>query len=486
MLKKGSDLTLEEKLMQAIIPEEMQPYVVSENWCWTKLKYCITTSKSKKTEFNDIDEKYVGLENIKANGGITDYNNTSDIKSAKNVFKKGKILYGRLRPYLNKHGIAETNGVCSTDILVFDTTNSATNDFINYFFDTNLFLEYVVANSKGINLPRISENEIGEMIIPLPPLAEQQRIVEQIEKLFDKLDKAKEAIEDAKELYENRRNAILDKAFEGILTAMWRKNNPNDSKVNLNEIISKRNDRPISKEENEYIDQINPELVMDEKGWIHLKLMLLCDNITCGGTPTGFIYEQGEIPFLKVYNIVNNQINFSYKPQFTDRNIHEGKLKSSKLQPNDVIMNIVGPPLRKIAIVSSEYTEWNMNQAIVRFRSNDCMEPRYLYYALLYPKTLDEVISETKGVVGQANISITQSRNLVIPVPSLKEQQIIVEILDDLIQREDRAFKLYDLLDEIEIIKKSVLAKAFRGELSTTDLSEPSSKELLKGILSAN
>ena len=103
------------------------------------------------------------------------------------------------------------------------------------------------------------------------------------------------------------------------------------------------------------------------------------------------------------------------------------------------------------------------------------------YYALVNPETLDDVISETKGVVGQANISVTQSRNLVIPLPSVSEQIEIVRILDDLLAKERRAKEAAeDVLEQIDLIKKAILDRAFRGELGTNDPSEESAVELLK------
>ena len=72
----------------------------------------------------------------------------------------------------------------------------------------------------------------------------------------------------------------------------------------------------------------------------------------------------GEIPYLKVYNIVNQNINFDYKPQFIPKTVHEKELKRCKCYPNDVLMNIVGPPLGKIALVTDQFPEWNINQAL--------------------------------------------------------------------------------------------------------------------------
>jgi hypothetical protein len=93
--------------------------------------------------------------------------------------------------------------------------------------------------------------------------------------------------------------------------------------------------------------------------------------------------------------------------------------------------------------------------------------------------TLDDVIANTKGMVGQANISITQSRNLTIPVPSKQEQYEIVSILDEFCEREEKAQELYDVIGKIESMKKAVLSQAFRGALGTNVPSELCSTELI-------
>ncbi|MEM1495858.1 restriction endonuclease subunit S, partial [Bacillus velezensis] len=214
-----------------------------------------------------------------------------------------------------------------------------------------------------------------------------------------------------------------------------------------------------------------------------IKANMFCYNINCGGTPSKDISEEGEIPFLKVYNIVNNKVDFSYKPQYIPKEVHKSKLKKSMLRPNDVIMNIVGPPLKKIAIIPEEYSEMNMNQAIVRFRPIKYVLPKYLYYCLQYDETLRDVINKTRGVVGQSNISVSQSRNLVMPIPSIEEQAEIVSKLEEMIKREEIVLSLVSDEKNLDELKQSILSKAFRGELGTNDPSEESAIELLKEVL---
>src|SRR5262245_41544663 len=92
-----------------------------------------------------------------------------------------------------------------------------------------------------------------------------------------------------------------------------------------------------------------------------------CAVVASGGTPPAHLmyFDKGEVPFIKVYNLTFCGIlDFKIKPTFIDRSTHCGRLSRSRVLPGDVLINIVGPPLGKVAIVSNEYPEWNINQAI--------------------------------------------------------------------------------------------------------------------------
>ena len=197
------------------ITEQEALYELPEGWKWCRLGDVCETSKEKSEIFSQ-ETKYVGLEHIDSNGKINGYGSAIEIKSLKNVFHKNQILYGKLRPYLNKHDIADFDGVCSTDILVFNAKKDFSNKYINYFFNLPYFIDFVVSNSKGINLPRVSETIVLDIPFPLPPtLDEQQRIVNRIETMFAKKDEAKEKAQNVVDSFETRKAAILHKAFNG-------------------------------------------------------------------------------------------------------------------------------------------------------------------------------------------------------------------------------------------------------------------------------
>ena len=162
-----------------------------------------------------------------------------------------------------------------------------------------------------------------------------------------------------------------------------------------------------------------------------VKASEVCDFITKGTTPpTDAIVEnskKGGVPFLKVYNLsFTGELLFDEKPQYITIETHNGALARSKVYPNDVLMNIVGPPLGKFSLVTDEFPEWNINQAIAIFRAKENILPRYLMAALMQPNLLKPFLEQAVGI-RQLNLSLEQCRNLEFPLPSVAEQKGFVE-----------------------------------------------------------
>jgi type I restriction enzyme S subunit len=487
MRRKKQSLDLDESPEQTLMQEGAQPYEVPRNWIWTSVGSINRFTSSSINPLNYANDLFELYSVPSSENNYPEILRGSEIGSSKQVVSKNDVLICKINPRINRVWIVSSHTeniqIASSEWIVFRNffTNSK---YLMYYFSSKTFREYMLSNVSGVggSLMRAQPKYIKDYPIPIPPIAEQQRIVDLIEGLIEKLDQAKGLIKDALDSIENRKAAILNKAFKGELTRNWREENETDSTDKI--ISSILNERGVfinpTKSVQQYINNEDFRDDIDSNGWIAMRTMIFCDNITCGGTPTGFLSESGEVPFLKVYNIVNNKIDFIYKPQFVDINVHKSKLKNSILRRNDVVMNIVGPPLRKIAIIPDTYDEWNMNQAIIRFRAVDYIDPKYLYYALLNPQTLEPVIQSTKGVVGQANISITQARNIKIPIASKQEQIEIVRILDNVLNNEDEALRLMDQLEVIDQIKKAILARAFCGDLGTNNPLEESAREVLK------
>ena len=408
---------------------------------------CIVVKDKYDPKNNDTNEKiYIGLENMMTNKGIISKNNSLKIKSVKTKFEKYDLLYGRLRPYLNKHDVVTFDGICSTDILVFRFKNKITAKYINYYFDTVDFIKYVVKNSNGINLPRVSAKEIGLYKIKLPPINEQQRIVNIIESLFAKLDRAKELIENTLAQWEQNKMAILHKAFTGELTVKWRKENNID--LSSWEIVSIKD-------------------IGEVKGGKRLPKgeMLVNEN-------TGH-------PYIKAGNLKNGTVAFN-DLQYLKPQVYE-KIKKYIVKENDVYITIVGACIGDVGIIPKEVNGANLTENAAKITNLKC-NAKFLSIQL----SISSVQKQIKGKIASATLgklSLQNIKNIQIKMPTIEEQQKIVNILDRLLAKYNKIKNLEQQLEKIELLKKAILAKAFRGELGTNNPDEESAENLLKEIL---
>ena len=193
--------------------------VSDDSWEEKTIGECLIAISDKYDPQKDkIDGvQYIGLENIEANGGIISTGDVLSVKSIKTLFKNNDLLYGKLRPYLNKHDIVEFDGICSTDILVYRSKPEYEIKFFNYLFSQNCFIQYAIENSNGINLPRTSEKNISAYSQKIPTLPEQVEIVRILDIIIEKENKAKQAAEAVLEQRDLLKKSILARAFRGEL-----------------------------------------------------------------------------------------------------------------------------------------------------------------------------------------------------------------------------------------------------------------------------
>lgn len=228
------------------------------------------------------------------------------------------------------------------------------------------------------------------------------------------------------------RHTILELAVKGKLSA------PQSEDTSISEILKKiaeeKKNTGLQKKEIDTLESnLKTYLSSIKNNRAVVRADFLCGFITKGTTPAkNELLSNGAIPFLKVYNIVKNKIDFNYRPIFISKETSQKELKRSRAYPGDVIMNIVGPPLGKVAIITDQFPEWNMNQALAVFRAQNGILNSYIYYMLLSESVLESVISESKGSAGQDNLSLAQCRALLIPIPSSEEQYRIVTKIDQL------------------------------------------------------
>ncbi|AMO41451.1 type I restriction endonuclease EcoKI subunit S [Acinetobacter sp. BEC1-S18-ESBL-01] len=331
--------------------------------------------------------------------------------------------------------------------------------YLKYVLNSLIAKEQFEDKVTSSGQPKLALFRIRDCKFPLPPLAEQQVIADKLDTLLAQVESIKARLERIPEILKQFRQSVLAAAVSGKLTEEWR--------------VAKG---------------------ITIETWKYEAAKNVCEKVQSGSTPRENPFDQnGTVPFLKVYNIVDQKIDFDYKPQFITSETHsKGSSARSVAFPNDVLMNIVGPPLGKVAILTNQFPEWNLNQAITLFRvKKELLDHKYLYYVLCEGALVREVMPETKGSVGQVNISLSQCREAILPVPSIEEQREVVLCIDKLFNNADVIDTyVHSALNRVNNLTQSILAKAFRGELTAgwreanTDLisGENSAEALLKRI----
>ena len=348
------------------------------------------------------------------------------MNSSAKMFERGTILFS-IFATIGKVAILDIDATTNQALVGLKNNELVDKSFLVYAL-TELS-ERISNLGKGVAQKNINISILKDVRIPLPPLTEQKQIAEKLDKLFDQIETIKEASNKIPELLKNFRQQVLTYAVTGKLTKEWRKERQ--------------------------LDKWHTELAKD-----------CCEKVQSGGTPKGGQFALSGIPFLKVYNIVGNKIDFESEPQYVSEEIQNSQIKKSITYPGDVIMNIVGPPLNKVSIIPDTYKEWNINQAITLFRPKEYLNNQYLYYFFCEGASVNSVLDKTRGVVGQVNISLSQCREFAISIPPMEEQleivkrvQILFDILDDVERRYNT------LCEKLDKLPQALLCKAFKGEL---------------------
>ena len=328
--------------------------------------------------------------------------------------------------------------VTSNSLIISSPRGLMGTDCIYYLFSALNVSELI----SGTAQPQVTVQAFDGFPIPLSPLAEQQRIVDRIESLFAKLDEAKEKAQAVVDSFETRKAAILHKAFTGELTAKWRE-----------------------------------EHGVGMDSWEHHQFSDLC-AIVRGGSPRPAgdpRYYDGNIPFMKVADITRNDSPYVSKVEYSIK--EEGLKKTRMVEANTLLLTNSGATLGVPAITTIRTT---FNDGIAAFIGLD-IDSLLFYYYFWTSKTA--FLRSINMGAAQPNLNTKLIGEVEIDVPQTAERVEIARVLNALLSKEQQAKEAAEaVLDQIDLMKKSILARAFRGELGTNDPSEESAVELLKQL----
>ena len=208
---------------------ENVPFDVPDSWVWTTLGEISNYGDSNNVSVTDIadDEWILELEDLeKDTASIIQILSKKErsIKGVRHKFKKGDVLYSKLRTYLNKVLVAPQIGYCTTEIIPFNSYFGISAHYLCHVLRSAYFLDYTQQCGYGVKMPRLSTNDACKGMIPLPPLAEQHRIVAEIERWFSLIDQIEQSKTDLHTAIKHTKSKILDLAIHGKLVPQ----DPND------------------------------------------------------------------------------------------------------------------------------------------------------------------------------------------------------------------------------------------------------------------
>lgn len=479
-------------------------------WIKTTLSEVTSESKAKAEPSTFADAPYIGLEHIEGcNNRIHSIGRATDVKSTKNVFQRGDVLYGKLRPYLKKVCRPDFDGVCSTDILVFPESFDFDNGYLLYFLSQQSTADYATQNSNGINLPRINSRTLGEIEFPLPPLAEQRRIVAKIEALQERSRRVRESLAEVGPLLEQFRQSVLAAAFRGDLTADWRVAHPNVEPASelLHRIHAERrchwkqaelakyeakDQKPPKNWQDKYkeLEPVDDTTLPDlPAGWAWVAMEELASfesNAICAG-PFGTIFKAKDfrpegIPIIFLRHISPGKYR-TEKPGFMDRKKWEELFQPYSVYGGELLVTKLGEPPGTAAIYPETLGVAMVTPDVMKMRVNyKAASNRFLMYYLNSEVARRFAFGVAYGAT-RLRMNLTIFRRMPVPLAPFDEQQELALRIDSYLSTIDQVGESpitnLSMLDQLD---QSILAKAFRGELLPQDPSDEPASALLARI----
>ena len=407
---------------------------IPAHWKIKKIKHVATFVSEKSTP--ETDDIKISPENVESKTGkVLDFYSSYDSIGVK--FQVGDVLFNKIRVYLNKVVFAEYGGYSLGEMIVIRPSLEDIGKYLFYLMLSSRFIEYCNSISKGAKMPRTDVYDILNAQIPITSYQEQTQIANFLDRKTEQIDALIRLKERRIELLQAQRTALINQAVTKGL----------DPNVEM---------KPSGVE---WIGKI--PMHWEVKG-----IKYLASLISKGTTPTTIgreILDEGEIRFIKVENIVDNQIEL--KPEYYIDEETNQALQRSQLKKNDLLFVIAGATIGKVSLVKPNHLPANTNQAVSFIRPHEKEFPEFIYY-WLQSDCIQKIIWLKTVQSAQPNLSMEDLGNLYIPYPSIAEQRQIVEYITDktqtIIQLLQQAYKQIELLKEY---RQSLISEAVTGKI---------------------
>lgn len=472
-MSKNKGKTAEVLLQEALVPAKEQPYELPKNWNWVYLGGVVdfngggTPSKSISSYWNG-DIPWASVKDVKGRYLETtqDFITDEGLKnSSANIADINELLLiTRMSP--GKSVISKVKTAINQDLKIVRPKIKIMPFFLWMYFNVNIAL--IEHMSTGSTVKGIQITKLNEMKFPLPPINEQKRIADKVERLLNKINQAKQLIEEAKETFELRRAAILDKAFRGELTANWRDETKN---INFPPVIESLFKTTESNEiPNNWAITNFDSIAANER--YALAIGPFGSNLKVTD------YREEGVPLIFVRNIRSS--NYGLDNKFVSEEKAE-ELKAHMVESGDILITKMGDPPGDVDICPEIIEKAIITADCIKVRVNtEIVNRKYLLYAIKSDFVQSQIRRESKGVA-QQKISLQAFRKMNVIIAPYEEQLKIVKELEGLMEKEKGSIENLELMEgKLNSLEQAILSKAFRGQLGTSDPYEENAIDFLQ------
>ncbi|WP_048735070.1 restriction endonuclease subunit S [Corynebacterium sp. 212_CJEI] len=380
-------------------------------WPMVKLGDVVSLRGESIVDFSSVNEfPFIGLEHMAEGGGVAASSSVEDFnpKSAKSLYRKGDLLFGRLRPNLRKVALADTDGICSTDITVLTPKQDIDHRYLYFALLSHHFYCQVKNNVNGINLPRINAKRLLKLTIPLPPLEEQRRISKVLAKSTKSIERERITIDRLKET--------------------------------LNAVFNQRFGSPYQNQK-------------------HLPILKLSELavVKTGNTPPRRVTENygSYIPWAKSDNLGDWGIT-TPEESLSEQGAQKGRIA----EPGSILVTCIAGSINSIGKSSLIEQDVAFNQQINSLTPKPEISSSAFLFAALnsYPELVrDKSTGGVKGIVKKSAFE-----DIALPVPPMHEQHWFSQFFENLktiVRLQSRKLAL------LEELHQSLATRAFAGQL---------------------
>ena len=458
---KGADNTPYEKIGDEVrsLADEV-PFDIPDSWEWVRLgnisSYAETKQKVNATSANPSIWG-LDLEDIEKGGRLLEHKTVGERKAVgdKTVFVKGDILYSKLRPYLLKILVAPDDGICTPEIVPFRVYGGINPNYIVNYLKSPYVDNLINSITYGVKMPRVGTETMTSLLVPIPPLEEQLRIVEKIDEVASAVSAYDVAYQKTEALNstfpEALKKSILQEAVQGKLVPQ----DPTDESaealleriraekqrlIKEGKIKKDKHESIIFRRDNSHYEKLDGvESCIDDEipfeipdTWAWSRLGSLVEVITSGSRDWAKHYSEKGSLFLRMGNLSRNSFELRLNSLKRVQLPEKAEGTRTALQAGDLLFSITGE-VGMLGLIPDDFETAYINQHTAMIRFLPLIRNKYLPYFLLTDYAQKCYKSNQHGI--KNSFRLDSISNILVPIPPLSEQEQIIRRIEQATNR---------------------------------------------------